>query len=202
MKRTAEYSAGTVKKSFWFSEFRKVAHLVNQGMTLTEIKNLNKEQNIFAASTYERATQIMNTTATRVSSLELSIYPLFEQSDVSTQKLITLVAIMQTDRLFFEFVYEVVREKMIIGSYELADSDIRIFFNNKQTQSDKVAKWTESTLKRLGTCYKTMLVEAGLTDRASGGKGILKPILDLELEAWLRNHDMGLILQALTGVRE
>ncbi|MUG86885.1 DUF1819 family protein [Paenibacillus timonensis] len=201
MKRIAEYSAGTVKQSFWFSEFRKVVHLLDQGMTLTDIKALNKEQNIFAAPTQERATQIMNTIATRVASLDASIYPLFEQSDVSTQKLIALVAIMQTDRLFFEFVYEVVREKMIVGSHELADSDIRIFFKEKQLQSDKVATWTEYTLKRLGRCYKTMLMEAGLTDRTPGSREILKPILDPELEAWLRKHGMDLMIHALTGVR-
>lgn len=174
---------------------------MDQGMTITDIKALNKEQNIFAAPTQERATQIMNTIATRVASLDASIYPLFEQSDVSTQKLIALVAIMQTDRLFFEFVYEVVREKMIVGSHELADSDIRIFFKEKQLQSDKVAAWTEYTLKRLGRCYKTMLMEAGLTDRAPVSREILKPILDPELEAWLRKHGMDLMINALTGVR-
>ncbi|WP_212938913.1 DUF1819 family protein [Paenibacillus antibioticophila] len=201
MKRIAEYSAGTVKQSFWFSEFRKVVHLLDQEMTITDIKALNKEQNIFAAPTQERATQIMNTIATRVASLDASIYPLFEQSDVSTQKLIALVAIMQTDRLFFEFVYEVVREKMIVGSHELTDSDIRIFFKEKQLQSDKVATWTEYTLKRLGRCYKTMLMEAGLTDRTPGSREILKPIMDPELEAWLQKHGMDLMIHALTGVR-
>lgn len=73
---------------------------MDQEMTIADIKALNKEQNIFAAPTQERATQIMNTIATRAASLDASIYPLFGQSDVSTQKLITLVAIMQTDRLF------------------------------------------------------------------------------------------------------
>lgn len=174
---------------------------MDQEMTITDIKALNKEQNIFAAPTQERATQIMNTIATRVASLDASIYPLFEQSDVSTQKLIALVAIMQTDRLFFEFVYEVVREKMIIGSHDLGDSDIRVFFKNKQLQSDKVAKWTDYTLKRLGTCYKTMLMEAGVIERDAGSRGIVKPILDPELEAWLRKHDMDLMINALTGVR-
>jgi len=36
MKRK-EYSAGTTKLSFWFSEFRKVIGLLNSGKTLLEI---------------------------------------------------------------------------------------------------------------------------------------------------------------------
>jgi hypothetical protein len=35
-----EYSAGTVKLSFWFSEFRKVIKLLNSGKTLPEIKKM------------------------------------------------------------------------------------------------------------------------------------------------------------------
>lgn len=199
--RKQEYSAGMVKLSFWFSEFCKVINLINQGKTLKEIKVLNLEENLFAAPTQDRAIQIFNTVYNRVKSLDQSFYSLFEQSDIATQKIINLIAIMKTDSLFFDFVYEVYREKLIIGSDELADSDIRIFFNNKQLQSEKVAKWTDYTLKRLGTCYKTMLMEAGLTDRSSGNRNILKPILDLKLEQCLKDNGMELILHALTGVR-
>lgn len=196
-----EYSAGMVKLSFWFSEFRKVVNLINKGSTLNEIKALSLEENIFAAPTQERAIQIFNTVSRRVKSLDQSFYPLIEQSDVSTQKIIALIAIMKTDSLFFDFIYEVYREKLIIGSDELADSDVRIFFKDKQLQSEKVAKWTDYTLKRLGTCYKTLLMEAGLTDRSSENRKILKPILDKTLEQCLKDNGMELLIHALTGVR-
>ncbi|GIP20674.1 DUF1819 family protein [Paenibacillus sp. J22TS3] len=199
--RKQEYSAGMVKLSFWFSDFRKVINLINQGKLLKEIKLLNIEENLFAAPTQDRAIQIFNTVSNRVKSLDQSFYSLFEQSDIATQKIINLIAIMMTDSLFFDFVYEVYREKLILGSDELDDSDIRIFFKNKQLQSEKVAKWTDYTLKRLGTCYKTMLMEAGLTDRSTGNRKILKPILDLKLEQCLKDNGMKLILHALTGVK-
>jgi hypothetical protein len=196
-----EYSAGMVKLSFWFSEFRKVVNLINEGSKLSEIKSLCLEENIFTAPTQERAIQIFNTVSRRVKSLDQSFYPLIEKSDVSTQKIIALIAIMMTDSLFFDFIYEVYREKLIIGSDELADSDVRIFFKDKQLQSEKVAEWTDYTLKRLGTCYKTLLMEAGLTDRTSGSRKILKPILDNKLEQCLKDNGMELMIHALTGVR-
>lgn len=200
MKRK-EYSAGMVKLSFWFSEFRKIVSLLNSGKTMAEIKALNIEQNIFSAPTQARAIQIFNTVSSRVKGLDQSFYQLFENSDLSTQKLINLVAIMQSDSLFFDFVYEVYREQMIIGIGELADSDLRIFFKDKQLQSEKVATWTDYTLKRLGVCYKTMLMEAGVIDGSSGNRKILKPILDKALEECLKINGMELSLHALTGVR-
>ncbi len=108
---------------------------------------------------------------------------------------------MNTDTLFFDFVYEVYREKLILGSVTLADSDIGVFFKNKQVQSDKVAGWTDYTLKRLGACYKTLLMEAGIIDRALGERTLQKPILDIGLERKLKDIGMELVLKALTGVR-
>lgn len=200
MKRK-EYSAGMVKLSFWFAEFRKVIELLSSGKTLPEIKQMNVQENIFSAPTQARAIQIFNTVSTRVKGLDSSFYAVFAKSDISTQKFIALIAVMQTDSLFFDFVYEVYREKLILGIDELADSDVGIFFKNKQLQSEKVAKWTDYTLKRLGTCYKTILMEAGLIDQGTGMRKILKPILDKALEECLKVKGMETTLRALTGVR-
>ena len=200
MKRK-EYSAGMVKLSFWFAEFRKVIELLSSGKTLPEIKQMNVQENIFSAPTQARAIQIFNTVSTRVKGLDSSFYAVFAKSDISTQKFIALIAVMQTDSLFFDFVYEVYREKLILGIDELADSDVGIFFKNKQLQSEKVAKWTDYTLKRLGTCYKTMLMEAGLIDQGTGTRKILKPILDKALEECMKVNGMETTLRALTGVR-
>ena len=200
MKRK-EYSAGMVKLSFWFAEFRKVIELLSSGKTLREIKQMNVQENIFSAPTQARAIQIFNTVSTRVKGLDSSFYAVFAKSDISTQKFIALIAVMQTDSLFFDFVYEVYREKLILGIDELADSDVGIFFKNKQLQSEKVAKWTDYTLKRLGTCYKTMLMESGLIDQGTGTRKILKPILDKDLEECLKVNGMETTLRALTGVK-
>lgn len=195
------YSAGAVKHSFWFMEFRKVVSLRNEKKTWGEIKRMNQEENIFGAPTVLRATQIYNTVSVRVKSLDDSFYQIFETCDLSTQKLFDLVATMTNDVLFGEFVYEVVREKMIIGSNELAESDIRIFFNNKQEQDETVAQWTDSTLKRLGATYKSMLYEAGVTSKEKNVRTIYKPLPDPIMERWMQEHGMTYQLKAITGVR-
>jgi len=195
------YRAGLVKLSFWFSEFRKVIQLLNDGMTLKDIEQLNIGENIFSAPTQARAIQIYNTVSTRVKSLHADFYSIFEKSDITNQKIINLMAIMESDALFFDFMYEVYREKLLLGVDEIADSDISIFFKDKQLQSERVAKWTDYTLKRLGECYKTMLMEAGVLERETGVRRIIRPITDRALEAKLKEHGMAITLHALTGVR-
>ena len=202
MKRN-KYSAGAVKFSFWFLEFRKEVQMLSSGKSFDEIKKLNEEENIFGASTPARAKMICSTVTARIKSLDESFYNLFMESDVSTQKLFALAGTLAHDTLFFDFVYEVVREKLIIGSNILIDADFSIFFKNKQEQYEEVEKLTEATIKRLARSYKTMLFEAGLLDdnnRASERK-ILKPILDPVLKHWLDDYGYGQIAKALEGIR-
>lgn len=197
------YSAGAVKFSFWFMEFRKTVQLLSEGKSFADIKKLNEETNIYGAPTKLRAQQIYSTVTARIKTLDESFYPIFLSSDLATQKLFVLTAALLHDTLFFDFVYEVVREKMILGSDELTDADIRIFFKNKQEQSEKVASLQDYTLRRLGSCYKTQLYEAGIleSNQANSTRKILKPILDIAFEHWLYDHDLGIMVNTLTGVR-
>lgn len=196
-----DYSAGAVKHAFWFMEFRKVVSLRLERKTWEEIKQLNENENIFGAPTKLRATQIFNTVSARVKSLDDSFYPIFDACDLASQKLFALVAAMTYDALFGDLVYELVREKMIIGSNELADSDLRIFFKDKQQQNDKVAKWTEATTKKLMVTYKSMLFEAGVTNKAKDIREIYKPLPDPAMEGWMKEQGMMYQLKAIMGVR-
>jgi hypothetical protein len=168
---------------------------------MKEIKEMIQRENLFMASSKARSTMIFSTVSRRIKSLPKDFYPVFELSDISNQKIIVLIAIMLSDALFFDFMHEVYREKLIIGVEELKDSDITIFFKNKQIQDEKVAGWKDETLKRLGASYKNVLMEAGLIGQSKGSRKILKPILDKRLEDCLKDNDLLVVLNALTGVR-
>lgn len=202
MKRN-KYSAGAVKHSLWFMEFRKEVQFLAQGKTFDEIKALGAAENIFGASTPARAAMIQSTLTARIKNLDPSFYPLFMDSDVATQKLYALTGSFANDTMFFDFMYEVVREKLIIGTSALEDIDISIFFKNKQAQDEIVAKWTEQTLHRLGRSYKTQLYEAGLLDKKIKGteRKILRPILDPVFKHWLEDYGYGQVVKALEGIR-
>lgn len=196
-----EYSASAVKLPFWFMEFRKEVDLLNEGKTFQEIIKLSHENNIFGAPTSAREKNICSTVTARIKNFDPSFYPVFQNADIATQKLFALSAVMAQDTLFFDFVYEVIREKMLLGTEEYSDADIRIFFRDKQVQDEKAAKWTEYTLHRLGFAYKNYLLEAGMTDKGNTVRKIYRPVVDPALEYWLVNHDMKQIAKAINGER-
>ena len=195
-----EYSAGLISQSFWFVELKKVINLMYYGKSEDEIKKLCIEENLFCAAKEYRAKRIYRYIWNRVKRLDNSLIVLFINSDLSTQKIINLIAILKSDRLFFEFMYEVYREKNIFGAPTIEDSDVNVFFKNKETQSEDVATWTDGTKRRLRSVYFNYLADANLLAIVEKKRTITPPILDVALEQYLEVCGDGAIVKAITGV--
>lgn len=194
------YSAGLMSQSFWFIEMKKLIKLIDDGKSEEEIKKLCIEENLFGAAKEYRAKRIYGYLWNRAKNLDQTLIELFINSDLSTQKLINLVAILKSDRLFFEFLFEVYREKTILGVPSIENADVNIFFKNKEIQSDVVATWTDSTKKKLSAVYLNFMVDANLLTVIDKQKTITPPILDIALQRYLEATGSGSIVKAITGV--
>jgi len=166
-------------------------------MTKREIVKLSKEENIFHVAKSDRGTTIASVVYERINSIPEELHQLMDTGDLEIQRLIVLISIMKTERLFFEFMYEVFRDKIIVGDVILRDSDFRTFFHEKQMSNDTVAKWSEASLKNLRKTYKSYLADAGLIDRLLGDRNITKPYLSPEHEDTLIRLGMEPFLKAL-----
>lgn len=198
-----EYSAGLMSQSFWFIEFKKMVIAYNEGKTEEDIKTLCVDENWFGAVNSYRAKRMYGYIIKRVKFMDDKLKSIFVNADVATQKLINLVCIMKFDRLFFEFVYEIYRDKVILGERELKTADVAAFFVQKEAQSDEIALWKESTIKHLRATYMNFLTEAGLLTEKDGDKTakmITPPLVDTALEMYLSNNNGTAILKAITGV--
>lgn len=194
------YSAGLMSQSFWFVEFKKVIKLISAGKTYNEIKSICIEENLFGAAKEYRAKRMYGYIINRAKKLDQTMIDLFLNSDLNTQKIINLIAILQGDRLFFEFMFEVYRENIILGIPVIEDMDLKVFFTNKEVQSETVENWKESTKKHLSTNYITYLVDANLITIVDRQRTITPPILDIALERYLEACEETAIIKAITGV--
>lgn len=195
-----KYSAGLISQSFWFVEMKKVVKLIDEGKSDEEIKNICINENLFGAAKEYRAKRIYGYIWNRAKKLDKTLIDLFVNSDLATQKIINLVAILRTDRLFFEFMFEVYREKNILGIPVIEESDVNIFFSNKEVQNDDIAQWTDVTKRRLRSVYFNYLTDANLLTIVDKQKTITPPILDIALERYLEACGDGAIVKAITGV--
>lgn len=195
-----KYSSGLVSESFWFIEFRKIIKLKHEGKTWDEIKDLCLTDNLLGISKEYRAKRNYGYLKNRIDALDAGLIEVFIHADLNTQKIINLIAIAKKNRLFFEFLYEVYREKVQMGAPELTESDINIFYKNKQSQDDDVSMWTDVTLRRLRSTYMNFLTDAGLLTVSGKEKKITPPILDITLENYLKDNGDNQMVKAITGV--
>ena len=193
------YSAGIMSQSFWFNEFRQLLKLKRENCEPDEMKKRVIEENLFGATNEYRAKRIYGYLINRVSVVEKELSDLFFSSDLATQKLINLIAVLRGDRLFFEFLYEVYRDKIILGEKTLELSDGKIFFNHKETQDDNVLAWKDQTKKRVQSAYYNFMIEANLLEIVDKKKLITPPLLDIALENYLRSNGETAIIKAITG---
>ena len=194
-----EYSAGIVSKGFWFLEFKKFLEFLKDGKNENEIRKMQEEENIFSAPSKDYGKRIMSEINKRIKVLPKEIKELFFESDTGTQKVINLLSIMGTDKLFFEYVYNSYRNELLLGTKEYNPGVVMKFLKEKAEQNEEVAKFSEKTLKRMQGTYGNYLKEAGLFEGKN--KEILygKVYLDYELEKLLRENNMEIYIKALKG---
>ena len=194
-----EYSAGSVKYLLWFMETKETVRLL-QNHDMKEVHDIVIQENIYQQKAESRIISEFGCIKRRIEAVPEELMSLLLTTDVNTAKLITLISAMASDRMLFELVYEVVREKLRLGDSEFKEADLNIFFGRKQDQDEKVAKWTEATVKKLKSTYTRFLIEAGLlTVDENKSKRIVKPYIEEELRAVLIKNDMRDYLYALTG---
>ena len=194
-----EYSAGIVSKGFWFLEFKKFLGLLREGKSEIEIRKLQEEKNIFSASSKDYGKRIVGEIMKRTRAISDEIKELFFKVDVGTQKVINLLSVMQTDKLFFEYVYNSYRNDMLLGTQEYSSNAVKKFLDEKSLQNEEVAKFTESTKKRMKGSYGNYLKEAGLLEENNGKVLYKKIYLDYELEKILEENKMEVYIKALKG---
>lgn len=195
-----KYSSGLISESFWFVEFKKIIKLRNNGKTWDDIRELCLNENLLGISKEYRAKRIYGYLKNRVDVLDDGLISVFMIADISTQKIINIIAIAKKNRLFFEFLYEVYRDKVLLGAVELTENDINIFFKNKQEQEGDIGKWTDATLKRLSSTYMNFLTDAGFLTIIDKQRKITSPVLDTSLENYLNNSGEELMLKAIRGI--
>ena len=193
-----EYSAGNVSNLLWFVETRETARLLSD-RTIEEVAEKAVNDNIYQQKDLKRAKRQFNVIRKRLEALPDSLIGLITSSDINTAKLIVFIGCMATDRLLFELVYEVYRDKLFMGEEMLTDADLNVFFKNKQDQSEKVAGMSDASIKKLKQTYCKYMFETGLLTGKVTERKIVRPYIEQELRDELQKNGMGQYLAALTG---
>ena len=186
--KNANYSAGLVSKLLWFNELKRTAELRVEISDIEELKKVVIRDNIYQINNIERVTRIFNYCIKRLDDLDSELTALLINGDTTDSKIITLISTMQHEKILFDFVYEVYREKIMLGDYEITEKDMKVFMDYKVSQSKEVARWSEFSIAKISQTILKMLSESGLVIQDVRRRTIEKPLMSLRLEKYLKEN--------------
>lgn len=164
-----EYSSVMTGAAFMLFEFRQLAALKERGDTDEDIRKKTLQENLFQYEKLSSLKRGLPSILRRLNAIDSPLRKWTIEESLEFAKAINLYAIMKTDRLFFEFMNEVIGEKLRTNDYCLDKREMNLFFTVKAEQDETICRWTESTVKKLKQVYIRILLETGLLrDKRSG----------------------------------
>ncbi len=193
-----EYNTSATKHLFWFVETRETARLL-RNHSMDEVRQIIIEENLYRQKSQSRLIDEFGCIRKRLKVLPDELRKMMITEDINTGKLIVFIGCMASDRLLFDLIYEVYRKKIYLGELNITDTDLNIFFKDKQDQNEKVASMKDISLKKLKQVYCKYMFEAGLLTGKISKKQVVKPYIEPALRFALQKNAMDKYLVGLTG---
>ncbi|ACB59798.1 Protein of unkown function DUF1819 putative inner membrane [Exiguobacterium sibiricum 255-15] len=179
-----EYSSSMNGASYLLFELKQVVKLKQEGFSIEEIRSKVVDENLFQFENKGRIKRTLPSVMKRAHVIDSALAILMLEGSIEMSKVINLYAIMKTDLLFFEFMDEVISEKLRNGDYLIEKKDINLFFEAKLEQSEKISSWSDINIEKLKRAFMQVLFESGfLKSRQSKELGHI--IIDEQIKEYL-----------------
>ncbi len=194
-----KYSSNIKSMGLLYHETKKTVKLLINGFAPEEVKAKAFQDNIFLLKTEKRRSEVAWKVLERLKVIDDYLLAKIATSNLGESKLLVLLTVIKTDKLFFEFMYEVFMEKLILRDYRITGMEFSSFFQRKSEQSDKVAGWSDRTYNDLATVYKKILTEAGMGKEENGNFKINKAVFNHDTVSDINRSGDQAYLKVMTG---
>lgn len=194
-----QYTSILKSRTYLYLELKKAVQLIIQGYSIDDIKIKSVDENIFSVNTEARKKEIASTVTNRIKVLDEVSMDKIANGSLQTSKQLALYSILKTDRLFFEFMKEVYKEKILLKDMLIIDKDFNIFFRRKAEQSEQIAGWKDYTFYKLTQVYKRILTEAGFVKNNRKEIEIIPQIMEEDVIEYLKAIGDSVYLEVMLG---
>lgn len=190
------YSADISAGSLLLRESREVARLLLSGGDSAAWYQALVVDNVLQKRSPSSARRMARLIRKRLGLMDSGLWRLVAEGskEVATQAL--MAATVKDSRLLADFMTKVVAEHLKTFKYQLALNDWKRFLEDCEHRDPSVAKWSESTRKKVGQVVIRILSEAGYLDNTRSMN--LTPVhLVPEVRRFLIEHNEGSVLRCL-----
>ena len=173
--------------------------MANDNDDFTVLRQQILAENTFHAPSHARLITTTGVVLRRVGSLTPAMRALFDQLDPVNQRIMNLIAIMNTEQLMYAFMYDVFRPELILGDRQIEAYEMAAFFKKLPLTRKEAAHWTEETLRKLQSTVARYLRRAQIVKDYKDTLVVENYLLDERLADRLREENHLDYLAILTG---
>lgn len=173
-----DYSAKTTGENFLYNETKTLASYLLDGEDFEELKRRNIAENLIMYKKEKAITRVNAPIFRRLAFLmEKDMLKDFVYENISTSKYILLYAVMKTDNLVKDFVFEVYKKKVLEDLEYIEKNDMDDWYQEKMMMSDSLKNVTIATENKLKQVIMKILQDANLVIKEKNKFKIIKPSL-------------------------
>ena len=162
MESLAKYNMSFTTGGLLEKESETLVKAYIQTKCWKEASEIVKEGNLFQYRTLVATNRVLSELKSRFSFLNEDALNLIVSGFSNETQQILWFAICKKHAFIFDFINEVIREKYILGQFELTNYDFDAFFNKKMLQYQSLEKITDSSRYKLKQVLFKMLRDLGM----------------------------------------
>lgn len=172
-----DYSAKLTGEPFLYYETKIIGEHLLLGEDKEQLKKRNIEENLIKHKKKGSVKRVNSPIFRRLDVMDEEMLREFVESDVETSKYILLYAIMKTDKLVKDFIFEVYKDKLLMKKKCIEKYDIDNWYEEKCISSKCLRERTEATSAKLKQVIMKILQDSGLVFKEKKKFRIVRPLL-------------------------
>jgi len=158
-----EYIFSFTAASLRLNEMVKVAQYAHEH-GIPDLRQVKKADIVFGSVKAGSLDRQFREIRKRLEGLTSQQVELLTHGDLISQRKIGLLAVCKHYEFIKDFIIEVVREKTLVFSYQLNESDFNSFIKSKQQEHPELEMFEETTFKKAKQVLFLILEQAGIID--------------------------------------
>ena len=185
-----DYSAKLTGEPFLYNETKILASYILDGYNVEELKNKNITENLIRHKTIGSIKRSNSPIFRRLGVMNREIMYDFVNSDIDNSRYILVYAIMKTDKLVRDFVFDVYKDKLFMRKEYIEKFEIDSWYEEKCLLSENLKERSESTSIKLKQVIMKIMQDSGLVIKEKNRFKVVKPLLkDRIIEQMEKNGD-------------
>lgn len=184
-----EYSAGFTSERVIKNEMTQVISLYLPGKTKDEIRDIVIDENLFNMRSVASIKESLSKINRRIKYIDKNLMQIYINNNSNDSSVILFYTFLSSFRIAREFVIEVIYHNWVNHKRIVNGVDINCFFDEKAQQSDVVAKWKESTSKRIKNRVLEFCTQCGVLEKQKKEFQIKPLQISPELRNYIKDND-------------